>query len=108
MEFGVARRVFGDFVERPEYIDDDLFIAVHLTVGFVHAKESGNLYEPSHIVRDQFVINDPSSELVPFIDGSAINRDPPFNKLVLARLQIGDDLLCDFSEVTSLNIIVGF
>lgn len=58
-------------------------------------------------MRDQFVINNPSSELVPFIDGSAVDRDPPFNKLILARLQVGDDLLCDLSEVTSLDIIVG-
>lgn len=50
MELGMARRIFGDFIERPEYVDDDLFIGVHLTVGFVHAEQSGNLYEPSHVV----------------------------------------------------------
>ena len=50
VELGMARRVFGDFVERPEYVDDDLFIGVHLTVGFVHAEESRDLYKPSHIV----------------------------------------------------------
>ena len=50
MELRVARRVFGNFVKRPEYVDDDLFVGVHLTVGFVHAEESRDLYEPSHIV----------------------------------------------------------
>ena len=50
MKLRMARRVLGDFVERPKYVDDDLFIRVHLTVSFVHAEESRDLYEPSHIV----------------------------------------------------------
>lgn len=50
VELRVARGVFGGLVERPKYVDDNLFIGVHLTLGFVHAEESGNLYEPSHVV----------------------------------------------------------
>ena len=104
----VARRVFRDLVERPKNVDDDLFISVHLPIGFVHAEESRNLYKPSHIVRDQFVINDPSSKLIPLVNRSAIDRDSPFNKLIFARFQIGDDFLCDLSEIASFDIIVSF
>lgn len=50
VELGVGGRVLRDFIERPEYVDDDLFIGVHLTAGFVHAEESGDLYEPSNVV----------------------------------------------------------
>ena len=108
VELRVARRVFRDFVERSKYVDDDLFISVHLPVGFVHAEESRNLYEPSHVVRDQFVINDPCSKLIPLVNSSAIDRDSPFNKLIFARFQIGDDFLCDLREIASSDIIVSF
>ena len=108
VERRVARGVLGDFVERPEYVDDDLFIGIHLFVGFVHAEESGDLYQPSYIVGDQLVINDPCRELVPFVNGSAVDGDPPFNKLVLAGFQVGDDLLSEFSKVPSLDVIIGF
>ena len=57
---------------------------------------------------DQLVINDPCRELVPFVNGSAIDGDPPFNKLVFAGFQVGDDLLGEFSEVSSLYVIIGF
>ena len=106
MELRVARRVSGNLVKRLEYVDDDLFEGVHLFVGFIHAEQSRDLYEPSYIVRDQLVIDDPSSELLPFVNGSAIDGDSPFNKLVFAGFQVRDDLLCDFSEVASFDIVV--
>lgn len=68
MKLGVTGGVSGDFVKRSEDIDDVFFEGVHLTVGFVHVEEPWDLNEPSYVVRDQFVVYDPSCEFVPLID----------------------------------------
>ncbi len=46
----MARRIFSDFVKWAKDIDKDLFVGVHLAVGFVHAEEPWDLYEPSNVV----------------------------------------------------------
>lgn len=85
MELLMLRGILGDFVKRLEYVDKDLLIRVHLMVCSVQAVEPWNLYEPAYVVRYELVVNDPGSKLVPFVDGPAIYRNTPFNKLILAR-----------------------
>ena len=68
MKLRVTSGVFGGFIKWSEDIDDVFFEGVHLTIGFVHAKEPWDLNEPSYVVRDQFVVYDPSREFVPLID----------------------------------------
>ena len=44
--------------------------------------QTRDLYEPSHIVRVNFVVHHPSREFIPFIHISAINTDTPFTILI--------------------------
>ncbi len=85
VELFMLRRILGGSVKRLEYVDKDLLIGVHLTIGFVQAVEPWNLYEPAYVVRYELVFNDPGSKLVPFVHGSAIYGNTPFNELILAR-----------------------
>ena len=44
--------------------------------------QTRDLYEPSHIVRINFVVHHPSREFIPFIHISAINTNTPFTVLI--------------------------
>jgi hypothetical protein len=54
------------------------------------------LDQPADVVGEELVINHPSSKFVPFIYSPAIDGYPPFGHLILAGLEIRDDLLGDF------------
>ena len=56
---------------------DDTFKVLHLTGHLVNVVQPRNLNQPSDIVRVEFVMDDPFSELVPFVWGAAIDTDPP-------------------------------
>ena len=54
------------------------------------------------------MVHDPGCELIPFIEGLAIDADTPLYHLVLAGLKIGDDFSRDLGQVSPFNEIVGF
>lgn len=97
VELGVACRVFGHLEQRLEDVYNDLLEIVHQTSCLVHIEQAWYLNEPSHVGGKEFVVNNPSCELVPLINVSTVNGDAPFYELILACLEIGDDFLGDFS-----------
>ena len=58
-------------------------------------------------MRYQLVVDHPSRQLAPLIDGSAIDRDSPFHKLVFAGFEVRNDFLGQFCQITTFDIVVG-
>jgi hypothetical protein len=106
VKFGVRRGVLGNFEKGLEDVDNNLLKGVHKTTALVHVEETGYLDEPPDIVREKLIVHNPSCKLVPFIDRPAIDGDAPLNHLVLAGFEIGDNLLGNLSEVTSVDEVV--
>lgn len=102
----MARRVFGDFEERPEEIHNDLLKVVHQPTAFVHIEQSRDLDQPTDVVREQLVIHNPGRQFVPLVNGFAVDRDTPLHHLVLARLQIRNDFLRNLSEIPPVDEVV--
>lgn len=63
--------------------------------------------EPSNIGREDFVIDNPGGEFVPFIETAAIDGDAPFDHLVFAGFKVGDDLFGELGQVATLDHVVG-
>nr|GFD54503.1 hypothetical protein [Tanacetum cinerariifolium] len=95
--FRMALRVFGDLEQGLEEVADHLLKVMHKPGSLVHVEETGNLDEPSDVGREQLVVDDPCGKLVPFVEITTVDGNAPLNELVLAGLQIGDDLLCNLS-----------
>lgn len=106
VEFGVASRVFGNFKQRLEEIDDDLFKIVHQAGRLVDVEEARHLDQPSDVVGKQLVVDDPSGKLVPLVYCASIYRDTPFGHLVFARLEIRDHFFSDLGEVSAIDEVV--
>jgi hypothetical protein len=58
--------------------DDDLFESFYRASLLVDLIKSRDLDEPTNIVREQIMIDNPFRELVPLIHRSTINTDTPF------------------------------
>ena len=59
-------------------------------------------------MREELIIDHPCGQLIPLVQGSAINGNPPFHHLILARLEISDDFFGDLGEVSAVDVIVCF
>jgi hypothetical protein len=57
-------------------------------------------------VGHEFVVDNPCGELVPFVNGLAVDGDSPFYHLVLARLKIRYDLLGDLRKISTVDEVV--
>lgn len=99
-------RILGHLEQWLEEVDNDLLEIVHQAARLVDVKESRHLDEPANVIGKEFVVHDPGSELVPFIERSAIDGDAPLNHLVLARLKIRDDFLGDLGKIPTLDKVV--
>lgn len=106
MKLWMTARIFGNFKERLKHILNNLLKAVHQARRLVHVKQSRDLNEPPDIWREQLVVDYPCSQLVPLIDISAIDGNPPLYKLILTRLEIGDDFSCYFCKILTFYIVV--
>jgi poly-beta-hydroxyalkanoate depolymerase len=65
--------------------DDDVLVRLNGPIGFVDLVDSWNLDEPSHVVREELVIDDPFCELIPLVRRAAVNANPPFHILMLVQ-----------------------
>lgn len=90
--------------------------------------QSRDLNEPSQVVRKQFMLHDPFGELVPLVDVSSVDAQPPLDVLnrpedvsdnqsfpdrqwdqsylVLALLRIGDNLLGQLGQIPTAEVII--
>lgn len=57
-------------------------------------------------MREKLVIHHPCSQLVPFIDSFAVDRNTPLNHLILARFKVFDDFLGDLCQIPPVNEVV--
>lgn len=60
----------------------DVFECIHLTCGFVDFVQPRDLNEPSDVVRQELVVDDPFSQLVPFVQVSRLSatREGPTHR----------------------------
>lgn len=84
VELWVAARVFSHLEQRLEDVDNDLLEVVHEASGLVHIVQTRDLDEPPHVRREKLIVDDPSSQLVPFLQVATIDGDAPFYELILA------------------------
>lgn len=92
MELGVARRIASDLEQGLEDVLDHLLKVLDSLGGLVDVVQTGHLDQPADVGREQLVVNHPGGELVPLVLGTAVDRDTVLGHLVLALLQIRDDL----------------
>ena len=108
VKLGVAGRILRHLKQWLEDISDDLLVVLHHAAGLVNIVKTRHLNEPANVGREELVVDNPGCELVPFLQGTAVDRNPPFYHLVFAGFQIRDHLLGDLSQVTTLDVIIGF
>jgi hypothetical protein len=86
------RTVQAEWGDGPRLTPNDVTEVFDLLRSFEYFVQSRNLNEPSQIVREQFVVNNPFCKLVPLVDVSSIDTQTPFDILVFALLCIIDHL----------------
>ena len=82
VELWMARWIFRYFEQRLKEVYDDLLKIIHQSSGFVDIEEPRNLYQPSDVVGEKLVVNNPSGKFVPFINTPSVDGDTPLNHLV--------------------------
>lgn len=107
MKLFMAGRIFRNFEEGLKDVLDDLLKVVHQASRLVDIEQSGDLDEPPDVVREQLVVDNPCCEFIPLVECSSVNRDSPFNHLVLARLEIRDDFFGDLSKIPAVDEVIG-
>ncbi|KAH3683267.1 hypothetical protein WICPIJ_005736 [Wickerhamomyces pijperi] len=98
VQLWVLLRILGDFEEWLEEVPQNVLERVYLVGLLVDVVQSWNLNQPSDIVTDQVVVNDPRSKLVPFINRTTIDGDTVLTHLILGVLQVTEDFLGDPSK----------
>lgn len=115
VQFGMRSRVLRYFKERSKHIcgahafkalifetvhwvltDDNILELLNGTVRLVNVIQARNLNKPSDVVRKKLVVDNPSSELVPFVGRSAVYAQPPFT-ILPARLSMFEERRLDYS-----------
>lgn len=106
VEFGMTVRIFRDFEQGLKNVGNDLRKVINQMRCLVYIIQSRYLYKPAHVGREQLVVHNPGSELVPLLQIAAINGDSPFYKLVLAGFEIRNDFFGNLCEVATVDEIV--
>lgn len=71
-----------------------------------YSQQSGDLYQPAHVVRIHIERQGPLGQFVPFLGTLPVNAEPQFDILVLGFLQIARHFLDYPSEILPVQIIV--
>lgn len=106
VKVGVAGRVLCDLEQRLEDVRDDLLEVLDRLGSLVDVVQTGDLDQPTNVGRKQLVVDHPVGQLIPLILGTTVDRDTVLGHLVLALLQIREDLLGNVGQVATLNLVV--
>lgn len=95
VEFGMAGRVLRDFKQWLENVPQNVLEILHGLQRLVQSVQSRDLYEPTHVMGKEFVVNNPSRKIVPLIDTATVDTDAPFD--LHTKLVGVEDLLHRYS-----------
>lgn len=70
-----------------------LFLCKNITSRCSYSQESRHLHEPAHVTGVDPMFDGPLGQLVPFVPGASVDREPQLHVLVLALLQVCHHLL---------------
>lgn len=86
---------------------NDLFEILDSPVRLINLIQSRDLNEPSDIMTEQSIIDDPRRQFIPLLSAASIDTNPILCHLILALFQICHELPRDFGEVSTGNQVIG-
>ena len=93
VECGVGSWVIGNLEQGLEQVGENVPIILHALVGLVNIKQSGDLDQSPHVVWVNIVLDGPLCQLVPFIQGPAVDEKHKCQVLVLGLLKIIENFI---------------